>query len=120
MLEMLIAGSLERERERGGAPGDDARGDGTYAQNRVRLLGELTKARQQIAKAKTAKQQSAALDAYSASLTRVLSRMAPIDAPPAFAPTLESQRSAVTRVRDSAVALSHGLRNNNRISHLGP
>jgi hypothetical protein len=61
-----------------------------------------------------ARDQADALDAYSAALATVLVRLRPLEAPPAFAPALAGQRSTLTRVRTSALALSAGLRANKR------
>jgi SWI/SNF-related matrix-associated actin-dependent regulator 1 of chromatin subfamily A len=52
VLETLIAGSLGRDR--GVVNGDHDSDGGAPGQDRIRLLGNLTKARQQIAKAKVA------------------------------------------------------------------
>jgi len=64
--------------------------------------------------AKKAKAQAVALDAYAAALAGVLRKLRAIEAPPAFVPTLESQRTTLGRVRTSAIALADGLRKNRR------
>jgi hypothetical protein len=64
--------------------------------------------------AKKAKEQADALDAYAAALAGVLDKLRSITAPPAFLPTLESQRTTLARVRTSAIALATGLRKNQR------
>jgi hypothetical protein len=64
--------------------------------------------------AKTAKAQAVALDAYAVALAGVLERLRPLQAPPAFAPALSSQRSTLAHVRTSAIELADGLRRKNR------
>jgi hypothetical protein len=64
--------------------------------------------------AKTARAQADALDAYAVALDGVLEHLRPLKAPPAFAPTLSSQRDTIAGVRASAAALSKGLRQNRR------
>jgi hypothetical protein len=66
--------------------------------------------------AKTAKAQAVALDAYAAALAGVLERLRPLEAPPAFAPALSSQRSTLAQVRTSAIELADGLRKNRRVA----
>ena len=60
--------------------------------------------------AKKAKEQATALDAYAATLTVVLERLRSVEAPPAFAPALRSQRSSLAHVRAAALDLAAGLR----------
>jgi hypothetical protein len=64
--------------------------------------------------AKTAKAQADALDAYAAALGAALQRLRPLEAPPAFAPALASQRTTLAGIRTSAIELSQGLRKNER------
>jgi hypothetical protein len=61
--------------------------------------------------AKKATQQATALDAYAATLAVVLRRLRSVEAPPAFAPALVSQRSSLAHVRATALELAAGLRN---------
>jgi hypothetical protein len=61
-----------------------------------------------------AKTQADALDAYAATVASVLRRLRAVEAPPAFKPTLESQRTTLERVRKSATDLADGLRANRR------
>jgi hypothetical protein len=61
-------------------------------------------------KAKTAKAQADALDAYVSALAVVLKRLRPLEAPSALEPALASQRATLAQVRNSAIALSKGLR----------
>lgn len=79
-------------------------------------LGPLAPASKQLQAsfkhAKKAKDQAAALEAYAASVGGVLTRLRAVKAPPAFVPTLESQRSTLTRVRTTALGLAAGLRKN--------
>jgi hypothetical protein len=62
--------------------------------------------------AKKAKEQASALDAYASSVGGVLTGLRSVKAPPAFVPTLESQRSTLERVRATALALAAGLKKN--------
>jgi hypothetical protein len=62
--------------------------------------------------AKKAKDQADALDAYAVSVGGVLTKLRAVKAPPAFVPTLESQRSTLERVRATALDLATGLRKN--------
>jgi len=64
--------------------------------------------------AKKAKAQADALSAYSVALAGVLQKLRSIEAPPAFVPTLESQRTTLARVRTTAIELADGLRKNRR------
>jgi hypothetical protein len=63
-------------------------------------------------KSKTAKAQADVLDAYAVALAEVLKGLQPLKPPPAYVPSVASQRSAVERVRTTALALADGLRKN--------
>jgi hypothetical protein len=83
--------------------------------NALKPLGPAgQRLRDGFAKSKTAKAQADALEAYAVSLGSVLKRLRPLDAPPAFAPSLASQRAALAGVRTSALELADGLRKNER------
>jgi len=64
--------------------------------------------------AKKAKTQADALDAYAVALAGVLAKLRSVEAPPAFVPSLESERATLTRVRTTAIELADGLRKNRR------
>jgi hypothetical protein len=64
--------------------------------------------------AKKAKTQAKALDAYAVDLAGVLVKLSSVEAPPAFLPTLESQKATLERVRATAIELADGLRKNRR------
>jgi hypothetical protein len=66
-------------------------------------------------KAKKAKAQADALDAYAIAIAHVLDRLRPVHAPPAFQPALASQRASLTHVRATALALADGLRKKDRV-----
>jgi hypothetical protein len=64
--------------------------------------------------AKKATAQAAALDEYSVTIAGVLDKLRVLRSPPAFAPTLESQRRTLARVRTTAIQLADGLRSHRR------
>ncbi len=64
--------------------------------------------------AKKATTQADALDAYAIAVGGVVKKLRSIKAPPAFVPTLESQRATLVGVRTAAVQLAAGLRKNRR------
>ena len=64
--------------------------------------------------AKKATAQAEALDAYADALAGVLRKLRALEAPPAFVPTLESQRRTLGQVRATALSLAEGLRANRR------
>lgn len=64
--------------------------------------------------AKKASTQADALDAYAADISRVLVRLRSVEAPAAFLPTLQTQRTTLGRVRATAIQLADGLRKNRR------
>jgi hypothetical protein len=81
----------------------------------LRPLGPASKNLQASFKgAKKAKTQADALDAYAAAVAPVLKKLRSIEAPPAFEPTLESQRTTLAQVRTTAMQLADGLRKNHR------
>jgi hypothetical protein len=78
------------------------------------LAPASSKLRASFATAKKAKQQADALDLYASALADVLNRLRPLEAPPAFAPALEGQRTTLRRVQVSATKLAEGLRKKRR------